>query len=227
MEETVLTTVSITINVLIWVAIYYYAKRASLSAAKVRFVRIKSAIVLAAWAVVVLTLAHSDFFADNSQPPHIMYAFMLPLLLGIGLLFSKTFRTVLRAIPAYWTILIQFARILGGLFIIAHFQGKLPGSFAYPAGIGDMIAGIAAPFVAYFYYKNPQKARPYVYAWIVFGILDFVDALVLGNVLAPPYIATLPLVVIPAFGVPREFLLQIYTLWQLRTDAQNTSTGKA
>lgn len=219
--ETFLTITSVALNALVWIAIFTYAKKASLSTAKVRLVRVTSAILLAAWAAAVLTLAHRNFFADNNQPPHIMYAFALPLLVGLGLLFSKTFKAVLRAIPVYWTILIQFARTLGGLFVLAHLQGKLPGSFAYPAGIGDMIAGITAPFVAYFYYKNPAKARPYVYAWIVFGVLDFVDALVLGNVLAPPYISKLPLVVIPAFGVPREFVLQVYTLWQLGKNGQN------
>lgn len=218
--ETLLTITSITINALIWVTIYYYAQKTPLSQAKIRLVRILSALVLAGWAAIVLTLAHRNFFADNSQPPHIIDASILPLLSGLLLLFSKTFRDILRTIPLYLTVGIQVVRILGGLFIIAYFQGKIPASFAFPAGIGDILTGITAPFVAYFYYKNPEKAKPYVYTWNIFGVLDFFDALALGNLINPPYISMLPLVIIPAFGVPRNFVLHMYTFWQLRKDGQ-------
>lgn len=221
--ELTLTIASITLNTLLWIAIYYYAKKAPLSASRVLFVRIKSGIILATWAATVLALAHSGFFGEGSQQPHIAMAQLSVLLIGLILLFSKTFKAVLRAIPLYWTVGVQLSRILGGLFIIAHFQGKVPGSFAYPAGIGDILIGITAPFVAYAYYKNREKARPYVYVWNILGVLDLLDALVLGSIISPPAISTLPLVIIPAFGVPRNFVLHVYTFWQLRKSGQSTS----
>lgn len=225
--ETLLTIASITINTLLWIAIYHYTKKTSLSVSRVLFVRIKSGIILAAWAATILLLAHSNFFSEGGQPPRIAIAQLSILLIGLLLLFSKTFKAVLRAIPLYWTVGVQAFRILGGLFIVAHFQGKIPGSFAYPVGIGDILVGITAPFVAYAYYKDKEKARPYVYAWNIFGVLDFFDALALGSIISPSAITTLPLVIIPAFGVPRNFALHMYTFWQLRKNGQDRILAEA
>ena len=219
--ELLLTIASITINILLGIAMYHYANKASLSASKRLFVRIESVLVLAAWAIIVLWLAHHAYFAEKTRPPHIVLVQLSVLTLGVLLLFSKTFKRILRAIPLYWTVGIQVTRMLGGLFIIAHFQGKVPGSFAYPAGIGDILTGLTAPFVAYGYYRNPQKARPFIYAWNIFGLLDFFDALALGGIISPKAITTLPLVIIPVFGVPRNFVLHLYTFWQLRQNAKH------
>jgi hypothetical protein len=45
-------------------------------------------------------------------------------------------------------VLIQTFRILGGVFLVRYFQGELPGVFAIPAGVGDVLTGLFALLVA-------------------------------------------------------------------------------
>ncbi len=113
-------------------------------------------------------------------------------------------------------------RVLGGVFLIGYVQGLLPGIFALPAGIGDVLTGITAPLVAYWSYKNGKGARLIAYIWSSFGVLDLVNALTLGTLAnliktepTTALLAALPFVLIPAFGVPRALLLHGYTFWLL------------
>jgi hypothetical protein len=81
------------------------------------------------------------------------------LLVGYVFLLSTTFRGIIAAIPQHWLIGIQTFRILGGVFLIRYFQGQLPGLFAIPAGVGDVLAGAFAPLVAYWWYAGKPYAR--------------------------------------------------------------------
>jgi hypothetical protein len=99
---------------------------------------------------------------------------------------------------------------------------QLPGIFALPAGIGDVLTGITAPLVAYWSYKNGKGARLIAYIWCSFGTLDLVNAITLANLAnyiktepTTVLLAALPFVLIPASGVPRSLILHGYTFWLL------------
>jgi hypothetical protein len=133
---------------------------------------------------------------------------------------------MLRAFPMHWLIGIQVFRVLGVVFLLRYVQGTLPGVFAIPAGIGDFVTGITAPFVAYWYYKQKPWSRGIAIAWNIFGLADLVNALVIGILYSPalriiaasgpPAQLVFPLVLIPTVAVPRAILLHAYTLWLLR-----------
>src|SRR5215831_17345467 len=72
------------------------------------------------------------------------------MMTGIAILFiSKTVQTIYNAVPSEWLIGVQTYRIGGVMFLYPYLAtGALPPHFALPAGVGDMLIGIAAPFVA-------------------------------------------------------------------------------
>ena len=199
-------------SLFLWIGIALIAERAAITAFQKRFIQIFGAVLFIAWYAATPLLAQRGFFRDNG----IALAMALTLIFGSVLMFSQTFRKLLAVTPMHWIIGIQVFRMLGGIFLIGYVQGQLPGLFALPAGIGDFITGITAPFVAYWYYKNGKRARLIAFIWCLFGTLDLLDAITLGNVAnAIPMIGVLPFVLIPAFGVPRSLVLHGYTFWLL------------
>jgi len=100
-------------------------------------------------------------------------------------------------------------RVVGVAFLLYLALGHLPALFAWPAGLGDIAAGIAAPLVAR---RLAQGTGRRAALWFsAFGMTDLVVALTLGaltgfqllNVTpssAP--ISELPLALIPTATVP-------------------------
>ena len=107
-----------------------------------------SALVFAAWLIGVALLASAGFF----PPRRIPVALTATLAVGYVVLISPTFRAVIAGIPQHWLIGIQTFRILGGVFLIRYFNDELPALFAVPAGVGDVLTGILAPLVAYWWF---------------------------------------------------------------------------
>src|SRR5262249_17770040 len=122
-------------------------------------------VISAAWLLAIMWLASDNFFRNDVLPPRIPLALVLTLAFGYLLLLSSTFRSVIAAIPQHWLIAIQTFRILGGVFLIRYLQGELPGLFAIPAGVGDVLTGIFAPLVAYAWYSGKSYARSAAIAW--------------------------------------------------------------
>jgi hypothetical protein len=120
---------------------------------------------------------------------------------------------------------VQFYRVVGGIFLIAYLQDDVPGAFALPAGIGDVLVGIAAPFAAVaLASRGVDRAWPLVTAWCAMGIADLVVAVSCGFLTAPSSfqqlalsepntaITSYPLVLIPVFAVPLSIVLHVFVL---------------
>lgn len=170
-----------------------------------------TAIVSATWLIAIALLASNNFFRNDVLPPRIPTAMAVTLLCGYLLLFSKSFRGIIAAIPQHWLIGIQTFRLLGGLILVRYFQGELPTLFAFPAGIGDILTGASAPLVAYWWYSGKPYARAAAIAWNLFGMADLVNAVTLGTLSGGAGIV-FPIVMIPIYGVPRAFLIHSYSL---------------
>lgn len=171
---------------------------------------IGSAVVAAAWIVGVSLIGGAG---NDVLPPRIPAALGATLLAGYLLLLSPTFRRIIAAVPQHWLIGIQVFRILGAVWLVRYFAGGLPGLFALPAGIGDVATGLLAPFVAYAWYSGKPYARSAAIAWNLFGMADLINAVVLGTLTNGGARGILfPLVLIPAYGVPRSLLIHSYSL---------------
>jgi len=53
-----------------------------------------------------------------------------------------------------WLVGLQLFRVIGGVFLIEMVRGNIPGIFSYPAGIGDILVGVAALAVLLAYRKR-------------------------------------------------------------------------
>jgi hypothetical protein len=114
-------------------------------------------------------------------------------------------------------VLVQTCRVAGIIFIVLYALGRLPAVFAFPAGLGDIAAGLMAPLAGRWATLS-AKRRAFV-AWNLFGIADLFVAVSLGLLassigplglpITTDLMTTFPLVLIPTFVVP---LLIIYHL---------------
>jgi hypothetical protein len=211
METIILLVGQYCSSLFLWLGIALLAQRASISAFQRRFIQFSGALLFLVWFTATPLLAQSGFFRGIGIP----LALVLTLIIGFALMFSQPFRKLLTITPVHWIIGIQVFRVLGGMWLIGYAQGQLPGLFALPAGIGDTLTGLTAPLVAYWFAKNGKGARLIAFIWCLFGTLDLLDAITLANHTNPALIAVLPFVLIPAFGVPRSFVLHGYTFWLL------------
>jgi hypothetical protein len=185
-----------------------------------------SAIFALAWLLGIFLLGSDNFFRIGGTPPGIPLALGGTLLFGYLLLLSKDFRTIIASIPPHWLIAIQTSRIFGAVFLIRWWQGEAPAAFAIPAGVGDVLTGLFAPAVAYWWYTGKPYARTAAILWNLFGMADFISALTIANIVQPGIV--FPIVMIPAYSVPRGFLIHSYSLiGLLRGTAKQPFSGNA
>jgi len=152
------------------------------------------------------------------QQPRLLLVMLAMFAAGILLLFaSKSVRAINAATPPEWLIGVQSYRVAGGMFLWPFLAaGALPASFALPAGIGDVLTGIAAPAVALAIARGWPSARAWAIAWNCFGILDLILAPVAAVISRAPNVGRFPLVVVPLFlGPPLGILTHIYSLRNL------------
>jgi hypothetical protein len=198
--------------------------------------RVRPEVPLVAAGAVWLTLAALAAAADlivrpASEPPlRIGLAAGLPVVLTLlGLLFVPRFRGWAQSLDLPLLVNLQGWRVAGLAFLVLYAQGLLPGSFAWPAGLGDLAVGLAAPFVAAYVLRRGRSVRAVVIGWTAFGIADFVVAIGLGmansltvrevlpdgSAAAAP-MAELPLSLIPTFAVPFLLVVHLLALARLR-----------
>jgi hypothetical protein len=207
--QTLIQTLGSTLH---WLGFSFGVRRALSPPARRWAWLIGSAAFSFAWLLAILLLASNDFFGSSSvTPPRIPTALTLTLLFGYLLLLSASFRAAIAAIPQHWLIGIQAFRVLGAVFLVRYAQGELPGVFALPAGIGDVLTGLFAPVVAYWWYTGKPYARTAAIAWNLFGMADLVNAVAIGALLGGNGIV-FPIVMIPIYAVPRAFLIHSYSL---------------
>ena len=196
-----------------WIGFYIGIRGLPGEKATQRLWIIGSAVVFAAWLLGVVLLAADNFFRNDVLPPRIPAALLVTLAIGYLFLLSRTFRDIIAAIPQHWLIGIQTFRILGGVFLVRYFEGQLPGVFAIPAGVGDVLTGIFAPVVAYWSFSAKPYARPAAIAWNLFGMADLVNAVALGVLTGGGGGGIVfPIVLIPVYAVPRAFLIHSFSL---------------
>jgi hypothetical protein len=190
------------------------------------------AALLLAWYAVALALSWFEFFRGApDRIPTIEIGLLAPLLIGGWWLSrSDAAARLIDAVPQPWIVGVQLYRALGVVFLILLARGQLPPQFAWPAGSGDVIVGLAAPFVAMTYARGAPNREALVYVWNVLGLLDLVVAVSMGFLTSPSpiqilslnapneLISAFPLVMIPVFAVPASVLLHIVSLIKLHRD---------
>jgi hypothetical protein len=204
--QTIIQSIASTLH---WLGLYVGIRALPGDASRRSRCVVGSAAVFAAWLMAVVLLAANGILS----PPRIPLTLLLTLAVGYLFLLSRTFRAIIAAIPQHWLIGIQTVRILGGVFLVRYFEGQLPGVFAIPAGFGDVLTGVLAPLVAYWWFVGKPYARRAAIAWNLFGMADLINAVAIGALTGGGGGGIVfPLVLIPMYGVPRAFLIHSYSL---------------
>jgi hypothetical protein len=196
-------------------------------------------VALIAWVLVAQYFGSQNayFAATDTAVPTVLLGLLIPLGAAAVLLWRLgSVANLVSAIPLPWLVAAQIYRVAGGIFLALWADGRLPWQFALPAGIGDVMTGVAAVVVAAQLARNAIGAHRATYAWSFFGIADLVVAITMGAMTSPglPHllafdapnllISSYPLVMVPTFAVPLALMLHGLVLWRLRR--QTAPTGQ-
>jgi hypothetical protein len=142
---------------------------------------------------------------------------------------SERFRRFVLAQDIRILTVLQLWRIIGFVFLALYSYSILPALFAWPAGAGDVLTGIAAAFVVVQMDRDPQYVLTSGYRWFhAFGLLDFVVALgtaglasgafpgLISSGLTSAPMDIWPLNLFPSFIVPGFIILQLAALLKVR-----------
>jgi hypothetical protein len=196
-------------------------------------------VVLIGWFLFALALALAGAYrAAPDRIPTIQYGIFIPILIGAWLIWrSPTVGRVIDAVPQPWIIAVQLYRALGAIFLVLYATDEMPGLFAWPAGVGDLIVGLLAPVVALAYARDARRNAGLVTAWNIFGILDLVVAVTTGFITSPStlfnyqppneLISVFPLVLVPVYFVPLAVLLHLASLAKLQGRLAPVATASA
>jgi hypothetical protein len=188
-------------------------------------------IVLTFWLVIVIVLGTQNRFAVAAgTPPYpIAIGVVAPILVFLAAIWmSSAFRNFVMAANLPLLTAVQAWRFAGFGFLALFAHRVLPGSFAWPAGLGDMAIGLSAPWLALTLANRPAFAASRVFViWNLLGILDLIVAVssatinqilatgAAGEVTVAP-MAQLPLLLVPAYLVPLFFMWHLTALFQAR-----------
>ena len=189
------------------------------------------ALLLTVWFLIALVAGMAGVFqAAPSRPPLPVLVAVAgpPLLFLLGYRTSRLVRDFALRIDLRLLTAVQSWRVLGGMFLVLYAFGLLPGVFAFPAGLGDLAVGLAAPFVLLAMVRGAPTWRRQA-AWLnIAGLIDFVGAVgtgvlssnsslgLLADGAARASLGALPLSLVPTFAVPVWIILHVISLLQLR-----------
>jgi hypothetical protein len=197
--------------------------------------------MLMVWFFASLALSWSGFYAGTfSRVPTVPFGLLLPMAAGVTL-FRRVpaLRRIIESVPMSWITSVQVFRVEGLVFLTLLAGGWLPGVFAWPAGVGDVIVGLFAPVVGIAFARGARGSSGWLRVWNLLGIVDLVVALTTGFLSSPSplqmlafdrpneLISAFPLVMIPVFLVPLAFLLHLASLHKLRQiEAEKRNTNQ-
>jgi hypothetical protein len=223
-------TVRVFIHMMLALGLWLGLERTDLTPSQRRNFWLAVLIPYTLWLAVVWSGAIDGVFRPGAgRVPLLPFAIFLPVIIGTPVLLgSKRMGQVLDAMPATWLIALQLYRVFGSVFLVGWARNLIPGVFALPAGIGDVITGLLAVPIAISLAADTPEARRAAIAWNVFGLIDFAVAVSIGLMIAPgPFqlivpgipnatAGVYPNVMVPAFAVPSSILLHALSLRQLR-----------
>jgi hypothetical protein len=116
-------------------------------------------------------------------------------------------------------VAVQTWRILGFIFLWGISMGIINPTFGIPAGIGDILVGVTAIPVAYFFRKRYRQSKYALVIWNILGIADLVIAVSIGTIYASelPFRTISPWILVPTLAVPLALILHGITLYRLRS----------
>lgn len=211
------------------------ASRARLAPEQYGTVVLVAALFFGLWYATAMPLAEAGRFnvpATLGDPP-IVLVFLFG---GSGLLFglarwTPLGRKLTDATPIGAIAGFQIPRLVGGVFVLGWIAGDIPALFAIPAGLGDILAGLAAWQASRAIAEGRPDAQRLLMRATWFGIADFAVAVVLGIMTsegfghlfsrnAPNIINDYPRAMFPAYVVPIFLAFHFIAIARVRQEAR-------
>ncbi len=210
---------------LLTVWIFQYAiKRGSFSSNTTKFL----SFAVPFWMFFEATVAVFGFY--GSTPTRLPLFAVLPAITTIICLFIFSRNWILR-LPLQTLTLIHIVRIPVELCLLWLFQsGQVPQIMTFEGRNFDIIAGITAPIIAWFAFRNGKVNRILLIVWNIVALLLLVNIVVTAvlSIQSPgqqfgfdqPNVAVLyfPFIWLPAVIVPIVLFSHLASLFQLFTD---------
>jgi hypothetical protein len=225
------TAHQLTVHALVAAGLWIGLERADLTPDQRRTTWLAVVIPYTLWFAVAWSASINGVFRVDASPssvPLLPLAIFVPVLIGAPMLLSSTrIGRALDATPTSWLVAVQLYRVLGSWALAAWLRGQMPGAFALPAGIGDVLTGVLALPIAIAVATGTAEGRKAAILWNVFGLADFAVAVTMGVITSAgplqlifPKVPSIgagayPDVLTPAFVVPSSILLHVLSLRQL------------
>ena len=225
MTTTVFTLVVLGPTAVVAAALFAVMWRERRSARDAR-IALLSGGVLSLWAMVASVLASRGFFRPQdteSVPPVAINLLGVLTVLFVSLATSTSLRRLLTRQANL--IRLHLWRFEGIVFLVLMARGEMPALWALPAGIGDILVGATAPWVAR--HADAPQGRRRAIIWNLLGIADLIVAVGLGIMTNPgptqvfdtvptsELVTHFPMALVPTFLVPLAFVLHVISSWQL------------
>lgn len=182
------------------------------------------------WVIVLSGLSLAEFFSDFSYlPPRFLFIIIVPMITLVWVLFfTNTTKQLLAHIPPSAIINLQVFRVFVELLLwLLFIQNLLPIQMTFEGRNFDIIAGLTAPFVAYFAFSKHVLSGKSVIIWNFF-CLGLLLNIVLTAILSMPtpfryfmnepantIIAKFPFVWLAGLLVPLAYGLHFLSIRQL------------
>jgi hypothetical protein len=196
---------------------------------------------LVSWLALLAFLAYNGFFGDfQVLPPRIAFAILPPLLIISFLAGSAKLSRLLTVLPAWWLIGAQVFRVAVEIVLWLLFEdGRLPVQMTFEGLNYDILAGLTAPFIAFYLASNPGRKKTVGVVWNLLGLgllLNIVTIALLStpspfrffmNEPANTIVAHWPYIWLPGFVVPVAFMLHLFSLKQLLAKSHTSQENPA
>jgi hypothetical protein len=197
----------------------------TLNKQKMNSIRRLSLFVVGIWFIGALLGGALGLFNTPGKPPGLLAIFILLPIVGFITAYriSASFRSFAQSIDLKWLVGLHLWRFVGLGFVIGGLAGVLPGGFAWPEGLGDIIAATGALFL-FILLRKGKTPKKWLLAWNIFGLIDLISAVTMGILYSNSSIGLLsagtvttglmvrfPVNMIPTFFVPLFILLHLLT----------------
>jgi hypothetical protein len=176
-------------------------------------------VVLAIWSGVVVAAIVAGAFTGRGASQLLLPASQAIPIATVAIAYRALprFRNYLLSLDLRLVLAAQLWRVVGIAFLFALAFGRLPTGFAVPAGVGDIVTGIAALAVV-LSLGNGSLTRRRLYAFTALGVVDFLVADATGLSLEPPGLTVWPLAIFPTVMIPFFAVLHLVAVLQSRHD---------
>src|SRR5882724_10428980 len=183
---------------------------------------------IALWFIFALVMGIGGRYqAGAGNPPlPLGLTFLVPIIVFVAAyLSSGSLRAFANGLDLKLITITHVFRFVGFDFLYRYLQGQLPGGFALPAGIGDVVTAAAAIPMALAISRKAPSAGKWFVAWNIFGLADLIVAVgsgvlhsvsslgvLAGNGPSTSMMSDFPRSLIPTFFVPLWILLHFLAL---------------